>query len=367
MSLSTFRLAVVLALVVGLGWSERTQAQFRVPPNPDDASVLQTQTITRPSLGSPGFSSVPDPGYPAPYPPYGGYGGYYPGAVGGALQGVASVTQANAQGVNTLQQARITSQQADQSRLDTRRKLFDEIRYEQANTPGWEDMREAEQRLALRTSRNSPTNADVWSGGSLNSLVANDAKIQRETGLRGPYVPIDPQLLQRINVTDGTVRTGAGLFRAPGGKLTWPIDLADPRYNQDRMDIDRLTAAALKQLENAGSVEAGTMKDLLAAVKTLQAHIDGAIADMTPSEYTSAARYANQLLESSRTLAAPNANKFFNGKLQAKGSNVAEFIYDLDKNGLKIAPATTGDESAYNALLNMLLDYDAGLTRITTR
>ena len=78
-------------------------------------------------------------------------------------------------------------------------------------------------------------------------------------------------------------------------------------------------------------------------------------------------RYANQLLESARTLAQPDANKFFNGKFQAKGNNVAEFIDFLSRSGLSIAPATQNDEAAYIALHRILLDYDAGLTRITSR
>ena len=49
--------------------------------------------------------------------------------------GVAAVTTANAQGLNTVQQARITNQQAMQAEIDTRRQMFDELRYEQAHTP----------------------------------------------------------------------------------------------------------------------------------------------------------------------------------------------------------------------------------------
>ncbi len=361
MSFPTFRLTVVLALVVGFGLPDRTQAQFRVSPNPDDTAVLQTQTITRPSLGSPGFAFTPDPGFPGYGYPYVNYG-----RTGGALMGVAANTTANAQAVNTLQQSRVITQQAEQARIDTRRKLFDELRYEQANTPTYEDRRETDRLLALQRTRNNPPNTEIWSGLSLNLLVANDARIQRETGLRGPYVPLDPGMLKHINVTDGTVRTGAGLFRS-GPNLTWPLELTDARFNQDRADIDRLTNAALTQLQRNGGIEPGTIKDLLAAVKTLQAHIDGAIADITPSEYTRSARFANELLESSRTLAQPDALKFFNGKFQAKGNNVAEFINNLSQAGLTIGPATNGDEAAYIALHNMLLNYDAGLTRITTR
>ena len=36
----------------------------------------------------------------------------------------------------------------------------------------------------------------------------------------------------------------------------------------------------------------------------------------------------------------------------------------MDRNGLKFAPATDGDESAYNAFYQDLLSYDAGLSRI---
>jgi hypothetical protein len=369
MSFATFRLTVVLGLVAGLGLPDRAQAQnqqFRPAPNPDDTTGLQTQGIARPSLGSPGFSYVPEPAPPSPFPSYGGYGGYYPGRVGGALQGVASVTTANADAVNTLQQARITDQQAEQSKISTRRQLFDELRYEQANTPTYEDRREMDRQNALRRARNNPPNTEIWAGISLNALASHLEKVQRDTGLRGPYVPLGPDVLKHINVTDGTVRVGAGLFR-DGAKLTWPFDLTDERFEQDRGNIDRLSAKAIDQLKTNGSVEPGTLRDLLSAAKALQAHIDGAIADMTPSQYTRSARYANQLIESVRTLTQPDASKFFNGSLQAKGNNVADFIANLNNSGLTIAPATSDDETAYNVLYRMLLDYDASLTRITTR
>src|SRR5262249_39500325 len=108
------------------------RAQFRVPLGGYNVTADNTQLLVRPTVvGSPVVGYNP---YLYGYPGY-GYG-YYPyiDPYGGALNGVANLTTANAQYQLTVQQARRVSEQVNQDRIDTRRKLFDELRYEQMNT-----------------------------------------------------------------------------------------------------------------------------------------------------------------------------------------------------------------------------------------
>src|SRR6476659_8432527 len=66
--------------------------------------------------------------YPYPY-------GYNPGRAGGYLYGSASVINAQGNYTNQMEQARILREQANQAKLDTKRKTFDEMQYEKSNTP----------------------------------------------------------------------------------------------------------------------------------------------------------------------------------------------------------------------------------------
>src|SRR5947208_6754001 len=75
--------------------------------------------------------------YPPPNPGYGGYGCFYPGRTGGALYGSAAVMDSYSNQMLSEERARILREQANQAKLDTKRKAFDERAYERANTPSW--------------------------------------------------------------------------------------------------------------------------------------------------------------------------------------------------------------------------------------
>src|SRR3954451_20057240 len=72
--------------------------------------------------------AVPNP-YVNPYAvnPYGGVGGY--------AAGQAQVIQSTGQLLVDQEQARIERQKADQAKIDTQKKAFDEAMYEKALTP----------------------------------------------------------------------------------------------------------------------------------------------------------------------------------------------------------------------------------------
>jgi hypothetical protein len=62
--------------------------------------------------------------------------------VGSTLQGVADVTTASGNSSATEQRARLSAEEVKGSRIDNRRKLIDEIRYERMLTPSAEDLRQ---------------------------------------------------------------------------------------------------------------------------------------------------------------------------------------------------------------------------------
>ena len=333
---------------------------FRVPQQFVNQPTAQTQVAAVPPPPNFNFNSNPymyGPGY--------GYGyGYYPGRAGGYLNGVAAVTTANANALGTVQQARIVQQQANQSQLDTRRRILNEWQYEQSLRPNPEDVRLQEQAQALRRARNDPPRVEIWSGTALNSLFKAIQKGQ-QSGLRGPLVPLDPDMLRHINLTSGTTQGGVGLFR-DGGMLQWPLVLKSSDYEADRKKMDTLAPLAVQQAMS-GRVADETLEGLGDVVASLRAKVDAAAKEMAPNKWVTANRFVKELDTTVKALQDPNISKQFNGTWSARGTNVAALIDQLNQQGLKFAPAAPGDEPSYTVLYNALVTYDMALGQLAYR
>lgn len=323
----------------------------------------QTGTLSSPYLGGP--STYPQVGslsngmgmgggsggYPFPF-----FGTYIP-PYAGALFGVAAVTTANAQYQLIIQQARLQSQYANQAALDTRRRLFDQIRYERMFIPTPEDVRNAEMATNLKRSRNNPPPVEIYSGDALNSLLAYLIK-QQGAGLRGPMQPIDEDVLKRINVNAGN-GGNVGLLKdlKDGGKLQWPLALQRPEFAEARKILDALFAEAVQQVKFGNEVRVNIAKDIQAALQLLNDKLNQANNEMTLNESIEARRYVNQLNAAFKALTDPQVANFFNGKFVPQGKTVADLVKYMADNGLRFAPATQGDEAAYKALQNAMAAY----------
>src|SRR5207244_6096962 len=120
--------------------------------------------ITRPSDAQ----YPPPPGvYPGYYPPS-GYGGFGPGNV---LNGGANVISASGQLLINQEQARVEREKANQAKVSTKRKTFDEMMYEKANTPTFTEDQEKTEMMIVRRVMNHPLPAEVTSGKSQNILL----------------------------------------------------------------------------------------------------------------------------------------------------------------------------------------------------
>jgi hypothetical protein len=81
------------------------------------------------------------------------------------------------------------------------------------------------------------------------------------------------------------------------------------------------------------------------------------VARVASNEWIEGKRYLDQLQSAVQALQDPSAANYFNGNWSAKGNTVAELVNYMAQNGLRFAPATTGDEGAYQALYRQLADY----------
>jgi hypothetical protein len=264
------------------------------------------------------------------------------------------------------QQANLIREQVRSARMDNRRRAFDQMRYEQENTPTLSERQEQERLERLAQARNSPNNTAIWAGTALNAILDDVRRARNELGLRGAEVPLDPEVLPHINVATGNA-TGSSTMLTTGGKLQWPVELIDERFDAERKGIDKLFLQATREATSPGGVGGQTIRDLNATIGQLHEAIDGAIDAMTTSDNIRARRFATQLRASVRMLSGPNAANLINGRLAPRGSTVGELIDHMDQNGLRFGPATPADRPAYTTLHGLLVRYHSSLMALASR
>jgi hypothetical protein len=304
----------------------------------------------------------------------GGYGGwgwpsdYYANPFSGYLTGAASVTIANAQYWKIINEARITQEKANQEMIVTRRKIREEAEYERAE---WfknydpEVVRRRSKEWDLDRARHDPPIGEILSGRALNSLYDQVSRLQSQNQ-RGPNIPLSDDLLKLINFTGQNTRANVGLLKNDG-KLNWPLVLQGSDYKQVRDRLNTLISDAVETSKFTNPVEAGKLKDMQEQLRRLDQQVDDDINAMTPSEYTDAKRFINQLSDAVKALEDPNVSKYFPAKWDRKHKNVAELVQTMTDKGIRFAPAVSGDEDAYMTLYRVFQAFDAGMPEVASR
>jgi hypothetical protein len=289
-----------------------------------------------------------------------GWGGYSPTYVstadpyGGYLNGAAAVITAQGGWLKDVQQAYLMKEDVKAAKLKNKRAAFDEWMYEKANTPTLEEQREHDRIQNVLRSQHNPPPTEIWSGKALNDLL-QDLQQSGPSAMQGPPIYLNQDLLKQINVTTGTTTAGLGILKDP--KLQWPLALMDDAYGPLRQQVETQSAAALQQAQSGG-VKPNTLKDLISCVDKLQAQLKNNVANIEPNQYIKAKRYLNDLDGSIQTLQDGNAAKYASRSYSAQGTTVAELVQYMTAQGLKFAPATPGDEPAYNSVHRALASYE---------
>jgi len=294
-----------------------------------------------------------DGSYSDPYMP-----NYSP--AGGYLQGKADLTSSIGKFMVNTQKARLIEEEANRSQIDTRRRIWEEAKWERMNTVFTEDYREQLIKTEQRRARMEPPLNEIWSGRTLNVLVAATGA-QQAKGVRGPSIPIHEDLLKHINLTSGA-NGNIGLFK---NELQWPSALEGPEFAETVKGLKQRIPEAVQQAKVSGAVDSGLLKDVKQGVARLHEVLLRNVGEMGPGEYIEAKRFLNQLNEGVRALDDKNVSNYLTGKWAAKGRNVAELVDSLRAMGLEIAPASPGDEPAYRALYYALYSYDTGMNQMT--
>jgi len=342
---------VVVGLMLLMLWAPRVSAWY---PNPfwygRPNWWYRPPVFYAPSYNSYGFPG----GYPQGYGGY-GYGGGDPYA--GYLQGTAAVIDAQSKYLVSTQQAYLLKEKVRQAQIENSRKAFDEWLYERANTPTLNEQRERERKEEVRRDLNDPPLTEVWSGRVLNAILS-DLQDLEGRGFQGPAIPLEADLLAKINVYPAKGPSNIGLLKEK--TLTWPISLRilppalETKPIRDR--IGKLLAEAKEQAVK-GRVKADLVADLTDNIARLRKYFARRMEDMTFSQYAEGKRFLGDLEAAVRALEQTDAADYLNGKYVAKGRTVRELVQYMKENGLRFGAASAGDEAAYNALYQALATY----------
>lgn len=315
-----------------------------------------------------GFAVSPPP-VPVYTPGWGfpGYGNFYSGAFGnssmGYMMGASSLLNSFGQYANDIQQSRLTGQEVERSRIQTRRAKWDQWLYERATKPTENDERERTRMIELQRALGNPPESEIWSGQALNTLLENINRM-RSPGMPSPFVPVDQDILSRLNVSGSGSEGNFGLLKN-GGQLEWPFPLQAPTFDAYRTDISKLFQTAATEA-SLGPVRFATINDLEMKLSELDEEItrQTRTSEISATRSIQARRFLREMQASTRALQDPNVTQFAQKKWVARGNNVGEVLSEMTRNGLKFAPATRGDQPAYFAFHRSMVDYSNALLRM---
>jgi hypothetical protein len=275
--------------------------------------------------------------------PYGGYN-YDTGAT---LKGYATL------GIS-VEQARILREQANQAKLDTRKKLVDTLAYLRANEYTFTQEQADIARKLLERVQILPTNAEIVTGKSLNILLKDLAKFNSKQ-LRSQTVTVDEDILKQLNVTGSN--GNLGLLRNDG-QIPWPLVFDDDSVlpAKDRQAIDTYAKNLFLQAANNGKLDGNTLKDLESSVSRLREDLKKKINVIKGPTYLEGQRFLDDLDAAVIALKRGDAAVYldFTQKFAKGGRTVQELVDYMKSKGLSFAPAMSGDDGAYQAMQTAL-------------
>lgn len=300
-----------------------------------------------------------------PPPDYGAYT-YGGDPYGGYLKGVAAVIDSQGRYLLSVEQAYMAKEDLKRAKLANRRAAIEEWLWERENLPTLEQERERFRLQQVQRAANDPPPTEVWSGQSLNVLL-QAAQTMPKTA-QGPNIPLDEEVVGKINLNSGKAGINFGLLKNEGN-LTWPLALLDIKPAAESQELrDQLQRRAKEAFELARKgqqVDPNTIREMEKSADRLQKLLVAQVGDLPFAQYSESKRYLNQLNDGLKALREPNAKDFASGKFAIKANTVGDLIDYMGKNGLKFAPAVPGDEAAYTALHRALAAYGTAVSRLT--
>jgi hypothetical protein len=279
------------------------------------------------------------------------YGNQYAGP-GGYLHGTSDIISSTGDLLVKNQQAYTEQQKAEQAKIDTKKKSFDEMMYEKANTATYTEKAQYKKELTIHRLMTNPEPAEIRRGETLNALLPVIRKLSLK-GVVGPPIMIDPSLLQHINYSMGPNSPQLGMLKDPS-QLDWPLVLQGPEQEKIVAFLPTVVNDAV-----SGKLKLSEYQKLAKQVQDFEdswrmkfrkEEIDG-------GTYITGKRFLDSLDQSVKGLQGPGVRKVLAGGVYATGNNVPELADSMASKGLTFAPANPGDELAYQALHNDFVAY----------
>jgi hypothetical protein len=301
-------------------------------------AVGQTNPYVRPPAYYPGY----------PYP-----GGFYPGTIGGAYYGQADLVRAQGELTIMTEQARSEREKANQAKLETKRKAFDQMMYEKANTPTLTEDLQYEAGLSTQRLIASPMPAEIAAGKTLNAMMPMIASLSLK-GAQGPVIPLNQNQLHYLNVTVGKEGPTLGMLSDGGAKLNWPLGLQGPKQEKVAAQIPVLVSEA-----RTGSVDAKLYREVTNQLSQINEDLRKQFhkEEIDGGEFLECRRFLDSLTQSVQALRSPTSQRVLDGSYAAKGRTVPELVDYMTKNGLSFAPSNPGQEAVYQAMHEQFAAY----------
>lgn len=290
---------------------------------------------------------------PAPYPPY--VNPYYPPGrgynAGAAMQGQADVMRSYGSVLTDQEKARLTREQVNQAKIDTKRKAFDEMLYEKANTPTYTEELTAEKQQILTRMMNHPIKGEITGGKTLNTMLPYVQTLSYH-GTLGPPVPISQSIVNQLNISSGGT-SSVGILKA-GGEVEWPLGL----QGKHQKNLDKLLPQAYDGVVK-GTLTPTLMKQVRTEMKAMREVLRKQCQndEIETSTYMRALEFYNSLESSVNALERPDAKKQLSGAYSPRARNVQELVDFMTDNGLSFAPCTPGGEAAYQVTHDAFVRY----------
>jgi hypothetical protein len=253
--------------------------------------------------------------------------------------------------INQQEQARVTREKANQAKLDTKRQAFDEAMYEKANTPTYTETLTQEKAQILTRVMNFPVKSEITDGKSLNIMLPYLQDLTAH-GAMGSPVPLPQSIINQLNIS-GSGTSSVGMLR-DGGRVDWPLGL----QGKNQKSLDKLLPEAYSAAAS-GKLSPKLMKEVRTELKTMRETLRKQCQndEIDTSSYLQAIEFYNALETSVNALERPDAKKQLGGAYSPRARNVQELLDFMSDNGLKFAPATPGNEAAYQATHDAFVRY----------
>jgi hypothetical protein len=298
--------------------------------------------------------------------PYSGYGGssgsgygYYESELGGYLRGTADILSSESKWIQGYEQARLTRAQSEKERIENRKRALDAYLYQREKTPTFEDDRQKFAADQLRRSLNNPPVSEIWSGHALNTILADLARQGREVETSSSSIHLDAELVRHLNFTKSAGRN-PGLLKS-ADHIPWPPALRAEEFQSDRTLLDAIVPQAARQAVE-GRVDPGALATMSRATQQLRETLRARIGDLRSNDYLEARAFLGRLDEALAVLAQPDAGDYVALTNRLGPQTIGRLAGLLIANGWQFAPASPGDETAYQAAHRALAAWHGDVT-----